>query len=153
MIRYTLRMLQLKKARAKILFDGPCSSACTIFLALPRRKTCVTRTASFRFHRAYGATPRGNNLATDTLMRNYPDWVRRWISANGGLTGNLKTMDYAYASKYMRPCPAKRPAASSSGLTGWSIMLGHNQLLSPQKAISVRLMPIALKFDRQGFNS
>jgi hypothetical protein len=56
------------------------------------------------FHRAYGASADMNAWGTNFMIRQYPAWVREWIAHNGGLTDRLIRMDYAYASRHMRPC-------------------------------------------------
>jgi hypothetical protein len=104
LISYAITVSRYKKQRRKIRFEGRCSSACTLFLSLPSSQTCIAPDAQFRFHAAYGTSPRGNRTATAYLMRNYPSWVRRWISTNGGLTSSIKTMPYKYAARYLRKC-------------------------------------------------
>ena len=87
-----------------VKFKGRCDSACTLFLSLPSRQTCVSSGASFRFHAPYGVSARAQRSARAYLMSKYPGWVRAWIGRNNGLTRNLITMDYSYASKFMRNC-------------------------------------------------
>ena len=110
-INYAIRMLKMKEAGKSVRFAGPCDSACTLYLALPRNKTCVSQGASFGFHLPYGASPSGNKTAAKYLLRSYPGWVRSWISANGGLGSGIKTMSYAYASQYLPTC-SKAPRAT-----------------------------------------
>jgi hypothetical protein len=43
-------------------------------------------------------------MAQVYLMRKYPGWVKSWIARNGGLSGRLVTMNYSYASKFLRRC-------------------------------------------------
>ncbi len=103
-ITYALRMKKLERAGSAVRFSGRCNSACTLYLALPSSKACLARNAAFGFHLPYGASPRGNKVAAQYLLRNYPGWVRSWINANGGLTSGIKTMRYEYASKFIKPC-------------------------------------------------
>lgn len=103
-IQYALRAKKMEKEGRQVRFAGRCASACTLYLSMSRDLTCVTPGASFGFHLPYGASPRGNRIATEYLMRSYPGWVRNWIRANGGLTHHIKTMDYSYASKYLQSC-------------------------------------------------
>jgi hypothetical protein len=103
-IQYAMRLQKLKQAGTSVQFAGPCLSACTLYLALPTSQTCISRRASFSFHAAYGAGPRGNAIATSYMFNKYPGWVRSWISSKGGLSRRLITMPYGYASKYMKPC-------------------------------------------------
>lgn len=97
-IAYVQCARQIKTAR----FDGLCASACTLYLAV--RDKCVTPRARFAFHRAYGADPRVNEIATRHMMKSYPAWVRRWIAAHGGLSSKLIVMSNSYARKHMKAC-------------------------------------------------
>lgn len=115
-IHYALRMLRAKEAGRPVRFSGRCNSACTLFLALPRGKTCVSPSASFGFHLPYGASRRGNQVAAQYLLSSYPGWVRSWISDQGGLTGRIKTMNYAYASRFLPTCTQTARSSASKRL-------------------------------------
>ncbi|MEW9806752.1 hypothetical protein ABUE31_12240 [Mesorhizobium sp. ZMM04-5] len=104
-IHYALKMLRLKEAGRSVRFSGRCDSACTLYLALPRSKSCVTPSASFGFHLPYGASRRGNQVAAQYLLSSYPGWVRSWVASQGGLNGQIKTMSYGYASRFLPTCP------------------------------------------------
>ena len=97
-IRYSIKAQKTKTVR----FDGQCVSACTLFLTV--KDKCLTPRATFGFHRAYGASKRINDAATQHMWERYPDWVRRWITANGGLTSRMIVMPNSYARKHMRAC-------------------------------------------------
>lgn len=104
-IKYALRMLKWRKSGTSLRFAGRCESACTIYLALPSDQTCIVPGASFRFHAPYGAgTKKDNRIALSYMLNSYPGWVRSWIRSRGGLTRQLISMDYGYASKHMRAC-------------------------------------------------
>lgn len=103
-INYALKMLRMKEAGRSVRFSGRCDSACTLYLALPRSKTCIAQGASFGFHLPYGASSRGNQIAARYLLSSYPGWVKSWIRSKGGLNGRIKTMSYAYASQYLPTC-------------------------------------------------
>jgi hypothetical protein len=103
-IQYALQLQKLKQAGTKVQFTGRCLSACTLYLALPKSQTCISPRASFSFHAAYGAGPRGNQIATSYMLNKYPSWVRNWISTKGGLSRRLITMPYEYTSNYMNTC-------------------------------------------------
>lgn len=74
----------------------------TSFMSVP--DACVTPRARFGFHAPYNAGPAGDAAAKEFLLRQYPSWVRLWISDHGGLTSHHIVMDYAYARKHMRTC-------------------------------------------------
>jgi hypothetical protein len=103
-VQYALRMLKLKQSGKPVQFAGGCLSACTIYLALPPSQTCISPGASFGFHAPYGSSPSGNRMARMYMLKSYPGWVRSWISSRGGLSNRVITMNYAYASKFMKPC-------------------------------------------------
>ncbi|MFN4143947.1 hypothetical protein [Aestuariivirga sp.] len=103
-ITYALKVLKAKENERFVRVSGSCASACTLYLSMPKERICITRNASFKFHLPYGASRKGNQVAAQYLMRNYPGWVRSWISSNGGLSPNLKTMPYSYASRFLATC-------------------------------------------------
>ncbi len=90
----------------RVKFDGRCDSACTLFLGLPSRQTCINRGAFFRFHAPTGVSARSERIAQKYLMRKYPRWVKAWINQQKGLSRNLITMDYSYASRFIQTCDA-----------------------------------------------
>ena len=106
-IDYALQMMKLRDSGAKLKFAGRCDSACTIYLALPRSQTCITPDALFGFHAPFAATPEASSLAQNYLLENYPDWVKSWIAGRGGLSKEIMTMDFAYASQFLDRCDQK----------------------------------------------
>ncbi len=103
-VNYAQEVRRLRAQNKLVVFNGQCASACTMFLGLNNNRTCIAPGASFLFHRAYGASADMNAWGTDFMFRSYPAWVRDWIARNGGLTDRLIRMDYAYASRFIRPC-------------------------------------------------
>lgn len=103
-VAYAMRLDELKKNKTKVRFSGRCDSACTMYLALPRTTACLEPGAKFRFHLPSARSRATVARATDFLMSTYPQWVRQWIAANGGLTSSLKTMSYDHASKFLPTC-------------------------------------------------
>ncbi len=93
-----------RRAGTLVQFNGRCDSACTLFLGLPAHQTCINHGAFFRFHAPSGVSLRSERIAQAFLLRKYPGWVRTWIARNNGLTHNLITMEYGYASKFIRTC-------------------------------------------------
>ncbi|MEX0346892.1 MAG: hypothetical protein AB3N20_18360 [Rhizobiaceae bacterium] len=107
LFQYAKRIKRASDRGDLVRVAGNCDSACTMFLALPKKQLCLTPRAQFRFHRPYGASQKSNQAASRFMMRTYPHWVRRWIVANGGLSSSLKTMKYSYASRYLKTCPSR----------------------------------------------
>jgi hypothetical protein len=101
---YALRLYEMTEAKQKVRFVGICDSACTLFLALPARQTCITEGAYFRFHAPAAPSASAAQAVAAYMMRKYPQWVRVWIDAQGGLTDRLATMSYGYAQKFIRTC-------------------------------------------------
>ena len=101
---YVRKVAFYRKAGTKVRFAGRCDSACTLLLALPRHNTCISPGAYFRFH---APTARNSQMARLThllMMRKYPTWVRSYLATRGGLTRNLVTIDYSYASRFIKRC-------------------------------------------------
>jgi hypothetical protein len=91
---YVQRFNQVRDSSERIVVDGRCLSACTLVLALvPRERICVTPNAVFGFHSAWSYDPQGgetsNREATQSLWNMYPERIRHWIRANGGLHQKL----------------------------------------------------------------
>lgn len=103
-IDYAKKAAQFRNSGAMVRFTGRCDSACTLYLALPKHQTCISPGAYFRFHSPSARSQRSARMAQSYMMRKYPGWVKSWIARNGGLSGRLVTMDYSYASKFMRSC-------------------------------------------------
>jgi hypothetical protein len=107
---YAMRMMEWRGNGVSVRFTGSCDSACTLYLALPYEKTCITEGASFRFHAPIAETQHARRIAEEYMLNTYPGWVRSWIEAMGGLSGELIRMDYQYAENYMQICEPDGPA-------------------------------------------
>jgi hypothetical protein len=107
---YAMRMMEWRAKGLSVRFTGTCDSACTLYLALPYEQTCITEGASFRFHAPIAETQHARLIAEEYMLNTYPGWVRAWIEAMGGLSGELIRMDNQYARNYMQICEPDRPA-------------------------------------------
>ena len=95
---YVARYRALTASGGRLVVDGPCLSACTLFTALvPRDRVCVTGRAALGFHaasyyddvsRRFVATPSGTRL----VLRIYPPEIRSWIERHGGLSTRILVM-------------------------------------------------------------
>jgi hypothetical protein len=101
---YALRLYEMREARQKVKFVGVCDSACTLFLALPAEQTCIAKGAYFRFHAPSAPSASAAAAVATYMMRKYPQWVRTWIAAQGGLSDRLATMSNSYAQNFIRTC-------------------------------------------------
>jgi hypothetical protein len=91
---YVQRFNRIRDSGERIVVDGQCLSACTLVLALvPRERICVTPNAVFGFHSAWSYDAQGgealNRNATQSMWTMYPERIREWIRAHGGLHQEL----------------------------------------------------------------
>jgi len=107
---YIRKYEALRATGERLVIDGPCLSACTLFTGLiPRDQVCVTRNALLGFHaasyfddasRSLVPTRQGSRL----VMRLYPPAIRAWIDRRGGLTPRLMTMRGHELAALYRSC-------------------------------------------------
>jgi hypothetical protein len=94
-LSYVNKYREMRNTGERLVIDGPCLSACTLFTAfLPRGQACVTRRAMLGFHAAsyYDDARRSfipTRAGTRLVMRMYPPTIRHWIEAHGGLTPRI----------------------------------------------------------------
>jgi len=92
---YVTKFENLRASGERLVIDGPCLSACTLFTAfLPRQQVCITPRAILGFHAAsyYDDASRSlvpTRAGTRLVMRLYPAAIRNWIVRHGGLTPRL----------------------------------------------------------------
>jgi hypothetical protein len=97
-VSYLNKYREMRDAGERIVIDGPCLSACTMFTALiPRDHVCVTQRAVLGFHAAsyYDDARRSlvpTRSGTRLVMRMYPPEIRHWIERHGGLTPRVMTL-------------------------------------------------------------
>lgn len=101
---YAMRVASYRRANTLVKFTGRCDSACTLLMGLPSHQTCISSGAYFRFHLPSAQSQRSVRIAQIYMMRKYPGWVRNWISSNNGLSRQLITMKYDYASRFLKRC-------------------------------------------------
>ena len=96
---YQRRWEQLAAQKVNVRIAGPCLSACTIILGyIPRKDICATPKASLGFHA--GTFP----FVTDQLWKIYPQDIRAWITAHGGLTFQVIWMQAPEIYRFIRKC-------------------------------------------------
>ena len=101
---YATEVYHLRLSGEPVQVIGDCYSACTLFLSLPPKQLCITRAATFNFHKPYGGNKADTDLSIRLMREDYPRWVVNWIDNNGGLTNELLTMDYSYAKRFIKSC-------------------------------------------------
>lgn len=91
----------------EVEFHGPCESACTMYLGLPKDKLCVGPNAKFGFHKPYftdRVDPEAVAYAEKIILEEYPKWVRKWIEESGGLKGYVKYLPKEIIKEHMKEC-------------------------------------------------
>ncbi len=94
-VSYLNKYRDMRDSGERLVIDGPCLSACTMFTALiPPDHVCVTRRAVLGFHAAsyYDDARRAlvpTRAGTRLVMRMYPPAIRHWIERHGGLTPRI----------------------------------------------------------------
>jgi hypothetical protein len=106
---YVDKYQDMRTSGQTVIIDGLCASACTIVLgAIPHDKICVTSHATLGFHAAwdYGANGRAvtNAEATQMLYSMYPQAVKHWIAARGGLTPHMIFLHGKQLTSMYKPC-------------------------------------------------
>ena len=92
---YLSKYQEMRASGERLVIDGPCLSACTLFTALiPHNRVCVTARAVLGFHAAsyYDDASRAlvpTRAGTRLVMRLYPQAIRSWIVRHGGLTPRI----------------------------------------------------------------
>ena len=95
---YLSRFEEMRESGQRLVIDGACLSACTLFTALiPRNHVCVTRRAVLGFHAASYYDDASRSLVptrrgTALVMRIYPPEIRSWIARHGGLRPQIIAM-------------------------------------------------------------
>jgi hypothetical protein len=95
---YLQKYEAMRDSGERLVIDGPCLSACTLFTGLiPRNRVCVTRRAVLGFHAASYFDDARRSLVptragTRLVLRLYPPEIRAWIDRHGGLTPQIKTL-------------------------------------------------------------
>jgi hypothetical protein len=95
---YIQRFDEIRDSGQRIVVDGPCLSACTLFTGIvPRDHVCVTRRAALGFHAASYYDDASRELVptrhgSALVMRIYPPQIRAWITRHGGLRPRMIVM-------------------------------------------------------------
>jgi hypothetical protein len=97
-VSYLNKYREMRATGERLVIDGPCLSACTLFTALiPRDHVCVTPRAVLGFHAAsyYDDARRSlvpTRSGTRLVLHLYPPQIRHWIARHGGLTPHIIAM-------------------------------------------------------------
>ncbi len=107
---YLRRFEELRASGERLVIDGPCLSACTLFTAfIPRSRVCVTPRAVLGFHAASYYDDASRSLVptrrgTSLVLRIYPPEIRSWIARHGGLTPRIIAMRGRELAALYRTC-------------------------------------------------
>ena len=108
---YVHKFEAMRASGERIVIDGPCLSACTLFTAfIPRDHVCVTRRAVLGFHAASYFDDARRSLVptrkgTALIMRLYPPEIRSWIERHGGLTPHILALRGKDLAALYDTCP------------------------------------------------
>jgi hypothetical protein len=114
-VDYVKRYSNLRDAGGKIIIDGKCASACTMFLGIiPADRVCATKDASLGFHSAsrLEGKRRVHAVEFSALMWGlYPQVVRDRLTKLGWLGDdatiphpNMIWIDGKDLNRFVRPC-------------------------------------------------
>jgi len=96
---YQQKWEKLAAQKDTVRIAGICASACTLLTGyFPRKDICVMPNAALGFHA--GTFP----FVTNTLLRIYPDDIRKWIDAHGGLRFEIIWMQRPEIYKFFHKC-------------------------------------------------
>jgi hypothetical protein len=107
---YVQKFQEMRQSGERLVIDGPCLSACTLFTAfIPRSHVCVTKRAVLGFHAAsyYDDARRSlvpTRKGTALVMRLYPPEIRSWIARHGGLKPQIMAMRGAELAALFNTC-------------------------------------------------
>lgn len=73
------------RSRKRVVINGRCQSACTLFLSLGPSRVCITRRAELWFHQASYRSGKRSRYWTNAMLRLYPRKIRNYIRKRGGL--------------------------------------------------------------------
>ena len=116
LVLYKIKVQVARELKLKVIIDGVCASACTLFAGLPPSQVCVTHRAQFHFHKARlkKPVPDGRRVlqkANRTMLASYSHGVRQWIMQRGGLSNTMLRMRPRDVARFFRPCD-QRPLVS-----------------------------------------
>lgn len=96
---YQEKWEKLAAQKVNVRIVGICASACTLLTGyFPRKDICVTEHAALGFHA--GTFP----FVTEALLRTYPEDIKKWIDAHGGLTFELIWLQRPEIYKFFHKC-------------------------------------------------
>lgn len=101
---------EIRKSGRRVVIDGQCASACAIFADVAREKVCITKRATFGFHKAsvFKAQVTGNVRKWERIARHDPEHSRdiaNWVQRNGGFpVRGLNVMPASEGAKFWRRC-------------------------------------------------
>lgn len=103
---YVARVDQARFSGERVVIDGPCESACTLYLSLPANQICATARGSFAFHAAtspaQGPLPALPHAETTLkVWQAYPPAVQIAIGQRGGLWTDVLRFP---ARRFVRAC-------------------------------------------------
>ena len=89
----------------RVILDGVCMSACTLYLSLPPGQVCATPRARLMFHHPYDPDTGALLPGTAGMMGwTYPPAVREWLARNGGLSDKWAVLSGRELARIVPTC-------------------------------------------------
>lgn len=106
---YEQRFKRIANSYSGVVIDGECSSACTTVLTyVSLDRICVTPRAWLGFHAPTEENENGDWVPTEAgateVMQQYPEKIRDWINANGGLKEEMIFLEGDDLGKLLKRC-------------------------------------------------
>ncbi|MGQ2908727.1 MAG: hypothetical protein ACT6QU_12310 [Aliihoeflea sp.] len=101
---------EIRRSGKRVVIDGQCASACAIFADVARERVCITKRATFGFHKAsvFRAQVTGNVRKWERIRRHDPEHssdIANWVYRNGGFpVSGLNVMPASEGAKFWRRC-------------------------------------------------
>jgi hypothetical protein len=104
---YMARERSFELKGKKIVIDGRCASACTLYTRSP--DLCVTSRAAFYFHEAADGKDADHLVGRDpevtaSMMSFYPQRISDWIKSKGGLRRHMLVLRGREMLSYFKLC-------------------------------------------------
>lgn len=106
---YEQHFKRIARSYSGVVIDGECSSACTTVLTyVSLDRICITPRAWLGFHAPTEENENGDWVTTAEstveVMQQYPEKIRDWINANGGLKEEMIFLEGDALGKILKRC-------------------------------------------------
>jgi hypothetical protein len=103
---YSAQAEEMAGGHVPLIVDGPCFSACTIFVDIDRANACVTTNAVFGYHQSETDKTGGKSVFGQISYQT--PGLNAYIKAHGGLptpdTGRMLMINFSQLTQFYQPC-------------------------------------------------